>query len=230
MNRTLKLAMLALALLIAIAALSPAVLAQKYAEEPQPPRGIELTDRANEISRARSAAKPAARRMIRHTKLHSDEHAYFAALAPHYETLYSNHDGDTFKQGSVISRLKGLDAPELEYSPRWKDQPHGQEAKYALGQYLFYYAGEHTPYARDFYGRLIETVALNPAGRAAFAKIIPPGVPLDITAAMISQGHAWSLERKYKPAEERARRLGIGIWSHACQIPPKQWRAGKTCK
>lgn len=120
-------------------------------------------------------------------------------------------DGDTIKQGGVIYRLWGIDAPEAK-----QDCPDGWPAgRMATTRLLALTGGRRIVCEekdRDRYGR---TVAIC---RAAGE---------DLGALMVRQGMAWAFTRyslDYVSQEAKAKADGLGVHAHDCQ-PAWEWRA-----
>lgn len=122
-------------------------------------------------------------------------------------------DGDTIKVGSVVYRLWGIDAPELQ-----QICPDGWAAGRNAAAVLQTLIGRATvscvDRGKDRYGR---TIALCSAGER------------DLSAAMVSAGYAWAFTRysgDYTRQESLARSLGVGVHAHGCE-PAWEWRQRK---
>jgi endonuclease YncB( thermonuclease family) len=126
-------------------------------------------------------------------------------------------DGDTadirLESGMIRIRLHAIDAPEA-------GQPNGKAAKTALSQLIFGKAVEVEPFEQDRYDRLVARVWLD-------------GV--DVNAAMIKSGNAWTYRRyadeaAYCEYEQTARDLGRGLWRlpPAERVAPWEWRQRKS--
>jgi endonuclease YncB( thermonuclease family) len=126
-------------------------------------------------------------------------------------------DGDTadirLESGMIRIRLHAIDAPE-------SGQPDGKAAKAALSQLIFGKAVEVEPFEQDRYDRLVARLWLD-------------GV--DVNAAMIKSGNAWTYRRyadepAYCAYEKAARDLGRGLWRlpPADRIAPWEWRQRKS--
>jgi endonuclease YncB( thermonuclease family) len=119
-------------------------------------------------------------------------------------------DGDTFvfqaEEGSLKVRMDGIDAPE-------KDQEFGLEAKEFLNAYL-YKKGTLQNKGVDRYGRTLGVLFVD-------------GV--NVNLVMVQKGFAWHY-KKYSDdvaladAENRARRLKVGLWKDEGALAPWEWR------
>jgi endonuclease YncB( thermonuclease family) len=119
-------------------------------------------------------------------------------------------DGDTLRIGSVIIRLFGIDAPELDQ--RCGTVTCGRRAKARLVAIISGRPISCAPQDRDQYGRL---VAVCRAGGQ------------DINRAMVSQGWATAyrqFSQAYVADEAAARAARLGIWSMPF-TPPAEYRA-----
>ena len=120
-------------------------------------------------------------------------------------------DGDTIKQGGVIYRLWGIDAPESQQScpDGW---PAGRLATTHLQTLLKGRQVVCEAKDTDRYGR---TVAVCRAGGE------------DLGALMVRSGMAWAFVRyssDYVDQEARAKSAGVGVHAHGC-VPAWEWRA-----
>ncbi len=123
-------------------------------------------------------------------------------------------DGDTLSFTGIRVRLLGIDAVELKQTCNRgaKAWSCGQDAKIALsalvdGKFLTCSGKEN-----DSYGRLIARCRVD---------------GLDVGEAMVSAGLATALPQfstDYVEIEDRARRLGLGIWASDF-VMPADWRA-----
>jgi endonuclease YncB( thermonuclease family) len=126
-------------------------------------------------------------------------------------------DGDTadirLDSGMIRIRFHAIDAPE-------SGQPDGKAAKAALSQLIFGKAVDLEPFEQDRYDRLVARVWLD---------------GLDVNAAMIKSGHAWTYRRyadepAYCAYEQAARDQGRGLWRlpPAERVAPWEWRQRKS--
>jgi endonuclease YncB( thermonuclease family) len=126
-------------------------------------------------------------------------------------------DGDTadvrLASGMIRVRLRGIDAPEF-------GQPHGKAAKAALSELVFGKSVQVEPYEQDRYDRLVARLWLG---------------EVDVNAAMVEQGHAWTYRRyaddaAYCGYEQAARKGQLGLWRLplAERAAPWEWRQRKT--
>ena len=69
-------------------------------------------------------------------------------------------DGDTLRCGSERLRLLGIDAPEIEHCPRWRQcaPGDGQASKRSLAAALRLGPVRYQPVTRDRYGRQVAIV------------------------------------------------------------------------
>ena len=120
----------------------------------------------------------------------------FLMLTPTHVT-----DGDTFRAGSLVVRIHGMDAPETR-------QPFGIESK----QFAFCELSKQVavvPVGRDKYGRLVCRV---------------PGVDY----RLVNAGLAWQFRRydrsaSFFAAELDAKEAKRGLWSGDA-VAPWEWR------
>jgi len=128
-------------------------------------------------------------------------------------------DGDSLKFGSVSVRLHGIDAPEtnqtcLRAAVSW---PCGFEATAALRGLIENHLVDCTRRDKDRYGRIV----------AVCTVVGPEGI--DLNSEMVANGWAVAY-RRYSPdyvaEEDKARKLGRGIWSGDF-VEPEQWRRGR---
>ncbi len=126
-------------------------------------------------------------------------------------------DGDTadvrLDSGMIRVRFHAIDAPE-------SGQPHGKAAKAALSDLIYGKAVEVEPFEQDRYDRLVARVWLD---------------GLDVNAAMIKSGNAWTYRRyaddpAYCTYEQAARDLGRGLWRLLAnqRVAPWEWRQRKS--
>ena len=108
-------------------------------------------------------------------------------------------------------RLYGIDTPE-------RNQPYGQAAKKALSQLIGGKTVGVVIVTTDSYGREVGT-------------LYSDGV--NINVAMVESGYAWWYqhyaphEHAFQEAEQRARKLALGLWSQPDPVPPWDWRRHK---
>ncbi len=141
--------------------------------------------------------------------------ANYAALLP--GVVVGVIDGDTadvrLDSGMIRVRFHAIDAPE-------SGQPHGKAAKAALSDLIYGKAVEVEPFEQDRYDRLVARVWLD---------------GLDVNAAMIKSGNAWTYRRyaddpAYCTYELAARDLGRGLWRLPAnqRVAPWEWRQRKS--
>ncbi|MEY4698008.1 MAG: hypothetical protein RIT14_2436 [Pseudomonadota bacterium] len=126
-------------------------------------------------------------------------------------------DGDTVVIGSTKVRLFGVDAPELAQTcdldgAAWAC---GQHARQMLADLIGRAHLRCDVRDKDRYGRLVATCLAQ--GR-------------DIAAELVRQGGALAYRRysdRYVPAEEAARREGLGVWAARMQTPEDYRHAGR---
>lgn len=122
-------------------------------------------------------------------------------------------DGDGIRVSGKEIRLAGLDAPE-HYQPaksrngKWFD--HGKRVKIALIKKV---GGKNvcvTINSQDKYGRYVGVVRCDGE---------------DIGEWLVREGHAISAyDPMYKQVEQEAQRARRGMWDHAVNIDPRDWR------
>ncbi|MFM8734534.1 MAG: thermonuclease family protein [Pirellulales bacterium] len=122
------------------------------------------------------------------------------------------NDGDTVTcldgQGRQVRiRLVGIDAPEL-------DQPHGRDARAALGRKLAGGVVHVAGAAHDQHGRLLGTLLLDDR---------------DLNREMVADGWAWAFtgfvdDDGLVAAEAAARRARKGLWTDPEPTRPADWR------
>ena len=126
-------------------------------------------------------------------------------------------DGDTadirLESGMIRVRFHAIDAPE-------SGQPAGKGSKAALSQLIFGKAVDVEPFEQDRYDRLVARVWID---------------GLDVNAAMIKSGNAWTYRRyadepAYCAYEKAARDLGRGLWRLPAdqRVAPWEWRQRKS--
>lgn len=126
-------------------------------------------------------------------------------------------DGDTadvrLASGMIRVRFHAIDAPESA-------QPHGAAAKRALSDLVFGKQVDVEPFEQDRYDRLVARLWVG---------------DLDVNAAMIKSGNAWTYRRyaddpAYCAYEKAARDLRRGLWSLAAdqRAAPWEWRQRKS--
>lgn len=119
-------------------------------------------------------------------------------------------DGDTLRLAGVIYRLSGIDAPEsAQTCAGW---PAGKLATTALQGLISGRQVQCQQEGRDRYGR-------------AIGKCYAAGI--DLGGEMVRRGWAWAFRRysvEYVPLEELARKEGLGVHGHPCELP-WDWRA-----
>lgn len=120
-------------------------------------------------------------------------------------------DGDTIKQGGVIYRLWGVDAPESK-----QDCPDGWPAgRMATTRLLELTAGRPViceEKDRDRYGRTVAICRVSGE---------------DLGAIMVREGLAWAFvrySRDYAEQEAKAKAYRLGVHAHGCK-PAWEWRA-----
>lgn len=121
-------------------------------------------------------------------------------------------DGDSLivqpeGRAPIEVRLRDMDAPEI-------CQPHGDDAKKALEQFVLGKAATLTPVGRDTHGRTIGTVVVD--GQS-------------VSKWMVAEGHAWSARGRYDRGplmkEERmAIALKRGLHATSGAVLPRDFR------
>lgn len=126
-------------------------------------------------------------------------------------------DGDTLEIHGERIRLDGVDAPETRqvcYAPA--AYRCGQEAAFALADYIGRRMVACTPASKDRYGRIVARCSVD--GQ-------------DIAGWLVSQGHALDWPRyskgRYAALQEQARTARRGIWRGQFQWP-WEWRRDKN--
>lgn len=119
-------------------------------------------------------------------------------------------DGDSIMISSVMIRLVGIDAPELQQFCGNKDAryPCGLEAKKYLEQLIANQPVTCHWHKKDKYSRILATCNTKQIS--------------DINAAMVRNGWALSYH-DYPKEEQEARQKKEGIWQSSFQ-KPKKWR------
>jgi endonuclease YncB( thermonuclease family) len=121
------------------------------------------------------------------------------------DTLWVQPDG---KRGKPVKvRLLGIDAPEL-------CQSGGRQARAALASRVLHRSVRVETRAVDDYRRTLADVRVNGE---------------DVSAWMVSQGHAWSNRYRYSPGpyaeqEQQARAAGRGIFAQRDAQEPRAFR------
>ena len=122
-------------------------------------------------------------------------------------------DGDGIRVSGQEVRFAGLDAPEWDQVAKHQDGywfRHGKRVKSALIRKI---GGKHvqvTVEDYDKFGRAVGTVSRN--GK-------------DIGEWLVREGHAIAAySDRYKHAERKARKAQRGMWGHAVNIDPREWR------
>ena len=122
-------------------------------------------------------------------------------------------DGDGIRVSGQEVRFAGLDAPEWNQPAKHRDGywfAHGKRVKSALIREIGGKGVHVVVEDYDKFGRAVGTVTCN--GR-------------DIGEWLVSEGHAKALyDDRYKHIEEEAKRGRRGMWSHAVNIDPRNWR------
>ncbi len=122
-------------------------------------------------------------------------------------------DGDGVRVCGQEVRFANLDAPEWDQPAKHADGywfRHGRHVKRALsrkigGKDIVVDIEEY-----DKFGRAVGTVTCNGE---------------DIGAWLVREGHAIACYgRRYKSIEQEAKAARKGMWSHAVNIDPRQWR------
>ncbi|MDX1584313.1 MAG: thermonuclease family protein [Thermoanaerobaculia bacterium] len=140
------------------------------------------------------------------------------ALEPATAEVVRVFDGDSlvvrYDDGRRVEvRIQGIDAPE-------RKQPYAHQSRGNLRRIL---RGEQIrvmPRGRDRYDRIIAQLVVNDR---------------DVGLQQIEEGFAWHYRRyadeqpsderdRYAKAEDRARRLGKGLWKDPRPIPPWEYR------
>ena len=122
-------------------------------------------------------------------------------------------DGDGIRVAGQDIRLAGLDAPEWDQVAQHRDGywfRHGKRVKSELIRKVGGRRVHVTVEGHDPFGRAIGVVTCNGE---------------DVGEWLVREGHAWALySNRYKRTEQEARKAGRGMWSHAVNIDPRQWR------
>lgn len=131
-------------------------------------------------------------------------------------------DGDTFKLitddgETLIIRLYGIDAPEIEHGENKPGQPYGEEAYKALSKKINNKQVKVDIIVIDRYKRSVGLVHLRKT---------------NINLEMIKKGYAWAyeeyLDRPYATrfinAEKKAREKKLVLWQENNPTPPWEYR------
>ena len=122
-------------------------------------------------------------------------------------------DGDGIRVSGQEVRFAGLDAPEWNQPAKHRDGywfAHGKRVKSALIREIGGKSVHVVVEDFDKFGRAVGTVTCN--GR-------------DIGEWLVREGHAKALySDRYRHIEKEAKRARRGMWSHAVNIDPRNWR------
>ena len=122
-------------------------------------------------------------------------------------------DGDGIRVSGQEVRFAGLDAPEFDQVAKHRDGywfGHGKRVKSALIREIGGRRVHVTVEDYDKFGRTVGIVTCN--GQ-------------DVGEWLVREGHAIAAYGdRYKHVEREARRAKRGMWSHAVNIDPRQWR------
>ena len=128
-------------------------------------------------------------------------------------------DGDGLRVSGEEVRFAGLDAPEFDQMAKHRDGywfGHGKRVKSALIREV---GGRQVRVAvedYDKFGRAVGVVTCN--GK-------------DVGEWLVREGHAIAAySDRYKHAERDARQAKRGMWGHAVNIDPRQWRHRNTSR
>jgi endonuclease YncB( thermonuclease family) len=137
-----------------------------------------------------------------------------AALPAGAQTITT--DGDTLKQGGVIYRLWGIDAPEAKQvcPDGW---PAGSLATTRLQALTAGRSIVCQEKDRDRYGRIVAICRVSGE---------------DLGAILVREGLAWAFMRyssDYVGAERQAKAAKLGVHAHGCE-PAWEWRAQQRAK
>ena len=126
-------------------------------------------------------------------------------------------DGDGIRVSGQEIRFAGLDAPEWDQVAKHGDGywfGHGKRVKSALIREIGGRRVEVTVEDYDKFGRAVGIVTCN--GK-------------DVGEWLVREGHAIAAySDRYKHVEREARQAKRGMWGHAVNIDPRQWRHRKT--
>lgn len=114
-------------------------------------------------------------------------------------------DGDTFVMDGETFRINGIDAPE--HGQTCGNWGCGRAATDALATLIDGQSVDCVTHARDTYGRAIATCYV--AGQ-------------DLGQSLVDSGAAWAFLKytdTYADAQEKAKTLGLGVWSGNYQTP-----------
>lgn len=120
-------------------------------------------------------------------------------------------DGDTLEVNGVRIHLHGIDAPELGQEPWGKIAADTLRFAISEGGGLVESHGRQ----KDQYSRLIAICASGDVG--------------NLGEALVTSGVAFAYRpysTRYVPAEEIAKKLGLGVWHYAVE-KPWEWRKNK---
>lgn len=128
-------------------------------------------------------------------------------------------DGDGIRVSGQEVRFAGLDAPEWNQPAKHRNGywfAHGKRVKSALIREIGGKSVRVIVEDYDKFGRAVGTVTCN--GR-------------DIGEWLVSEGHAQALySDRYKHIEAQAKRGSRGMWGHAVNIDPRNWRHRRRSK
>ncbi|TKA73329.1 hypothetical protein B0A49_05253 [Cryomyces minteri] len=117
----------------------------------------------------------------------------------------------TDASSQIHVRIAGIDAPELAHFGR-PSQPYSSEALLWLRRYILHRHVRAYIYKRDQYERVVATVWVRRwlIRRDVGLEMLKAGLATVYEAKMGSEFGAY--EEKYREAERRAKRAGVGMW------------------
>ena len=128
-------------------------------------------------------------------------------------------DGDGVRVSGQEVRFAGLDAPEWDQRAKHQDGywfGHGKRVKSALIREIGGRRVHVTVEDYDKFGRVVGIVTCN--GK-------------DVGEWLVREGHAIAAySDRYKFVEREARQAKRGMWDHAVNIDPRQWRHRSTSR
>ena len=128
-------------------------------------------------------------------------------------------DGDGIRVSGQEVRFAGLDAPEWDQVAKHRDGywfGHGKRVKSALIREIGGRRIHVTVEDYDKFGRAVGIVTCN--GK-------------DVGEWLVREGHARALySDRYELIEQEARKAKRGMWGHAVNIDPRQWRHRNTSR
>lgn len=128
-------------------------------------------------------------------------------------------DGDGIRVSGQEVRFAGIDAPEFDQVAKHQDGywfPHGKRVKSAL--------------IREVGGRRVH-VAIEEYNRFGRAVGIVTCNGKDVGEWLVREGHAIAAYgHRYNHVEREARKARRGMWGHAVNIDPRQWRHRKQSR